>query len=208
MNWNLWGLPESVAGLSFLDVGCWEGTMCLEATRRGASAVLGVDYCTSPEVIAAQEQHGLHFLQLDILSEKAMQLPEFDIVLCAGVLYHVESPLSLLFRLRKLCRLGGTLFLETTCLNTWGEPMMVFHPADSFDGNPSTWWTPTQSCLLAMLTEVGFDAVTVTHKTESLPIGRICVAARPTRSPENMSAKILPRRPAFMPSAAKRGSRQ
>ena len=209
MDWQNWGLPDSVAGKTFLDVGCWEGAMCLEATKRGAATALGVDYCTSPEAIAAQEQHGLDFLQLDIMSEKALQLPEFDIVLCAGVLYHVESPLALLFRLRKLCRPGGRLFLETTCFAGSSEPIMLFHPGDSFDDNPSNWWTPTESCLVAMLTEAGFGDVVVTCRQQTVdgPIGRICVGATSVRTPATMSAKILPHRPPFMPSAPHRGSR-
>lgn len=206
MNWKMWGLPDSVAGKSFLDVGCWEGTMCIEAMQRGARKVVGLDYCTSPEILAAQQQHGFDFLQLDILSEKMLQLPEFDIVHCSGVLYHVENPLSLLFRLRKLCR--ETLFLETTCLNSSSDPVMIFHPGAIFDGNPSNWWTPTESCLLAMLIEAGFGKVAVTHRDPTQPIGRICVSAKPIASPDNMSAKILPRRPAFMPNSPGRGSRQ
>lgn len=210
MDWQDWGLPDSVAGKTFLDVGCWEGAMCLEATRRGAATVLGIDYCTSPEAIAAQERHGLGFLQLDILSEKALQLPEFDVVLCAGVLYHVESPLALLFRLRKLCRPGGLLFLETTCFTGSSEPVMLFHPGDSLDDNPSNWWTPTEPCLLAMLKEAGFGDVAVTwaHKPADASIGRICVRATSIRTPATISAKILPRRPSFMPNAPHRGSRR
>jgi len=49
------------------------------------------------------EKFGFSFVQLDIQSEKLLQLLEFDLVHCAGVFYHVENPLSLLFRLRKLC---------------------------------------------------------------------------------------------------------
>lgn len=199
--WKLWGLPESLAGKTFLEVGCWEEILSIEAIRRGARKVLALDYCTSPKILATAAQHGLDFLQLDILSEKALQLPEFDIVLCAGVLSYVESPFSLLFRLRKLCRPGGTLFLETTCLNVWGEPMMVFHPSDSFDGNLSNWWTPSEACLTAMLTEAGFGEVSITHKTLTLPIGRICIRATSIRSPENMSPKPLSRRRAFMSAA-------
>ena len=85
--WNGYKLPECIDGKSFLDVGCWEGLMCAEALRRGASFALGIDYCTSPDLTRAMREHGFQFLQMDIFSEKLLELPEFDLVHCAGVLY-------------------------------------------------------------------------------------------------------------------------
>src|ERR1700720_4280357 len=39
-------LPESLSGLSVLDVGAWDGFFSFEAERRGASRILAADHCS------------------------------------------------------------------------------------------------------------------------------------------------------------------
>src|SRR5687768_5846984 len=109
--WDLDRLPSEMRGKSFLDVGCWEGENCVEAKRRNASEVVGVDLCTSESLRKNVDAAGFRFLQLDIFSEKFLELDRFDVVLCGGVLYHVENVLSLLFRLRKTVK--ELLVIET-----------------------------------------------------------------------------------------------
>jgi SAM-dependent methyltransferase len=210
--WQLHGLPEDLSGKSFIDVGCWEGNICAEATKRNAASVLGIDYCTSPDLARNQQKFGFGFIQLDVFSEKLLELPEFDVVHCAGVLYHVENPLSLLFRLRKLCRTGGTLFLETTeYQGATSDPVMVFHPDSSLDDNPSNWWSTNEACLFEMLRAAGFADTTVTFKSSppaaAPTIGRIGVTAWAASVPDQISLKLLPRRPTYMPNASGHGNR-
>jgi tRNA (mo5U34)-methyltransferase len=38
------GLPDSLAGLSVLDIGAWDGFFSFEAERRGAARVLATDH--------------------------------------------------------------------------------------------------------------------------------------------------------------------
>lgn len=212
--WCRDGLPERLDGLSFIDVGCWEGGICAEAVARGASFVLGVDYCTSPDLRATMETSNFSFLQLDILSEKALQLPEFDVVRCAGVLYHVENPLSLLFRLRKLGKLGGAMHIETTvAIGPSHHPLMIFHPGDTLDANPSNWWSPNLACLMEMLAIVGLTDIEQTHLNEptsqagDYAIGRTSLRGRIANGADSLSDKILPRRPTYMPQSAGQGNR-
>lgn len=209
-HWQLLSLPEDMTGKSFLDVGCWEGTACVEAMARGASTVVGLDLCTSTELHANLARHPFTFIQADILSEKIWGLPSFDVVLCSGVLYHVEEPLLVIMRLRKLCRDGGSLYLETT-VHTIGpadKPLLLFHPDDSLDHNPSNWWTPNELGLLEMLRAAGFSELeTVYRSGAERSIGRICVRARASSTADDVTLKILPRRPEYMPTAEGRGSR-
>ncbi|CAO3450486.1 class I SAM-dependent methyltransferase [Azospirillum largimobile] len=213
-SWEEHGLPERLDGLSFVDVGCWEGDICAEAVARGAASVLGIDYCTSPDLIRTMESAQFTFLQLDLLSEKALQLPEFDVVHCAGVLYHVENPLSFLFRLRKLCKLGGTIHIETTlAVGPSLQPLMVFHPGSSLDDNPSNWWSPNEACLREMLGVVGFVDVEVTHRiapaaADDYVFGRISIRGRAGNGAADISTKMLPRRPSYMPHSVGLGNRR
>lgn len=214
--WIAHGLPDRLDGSSLVDVGCWEGDICAEAVRRGATPVLGIDYCTSPDLERNLDEGGFAFIQLDILSEKALQLPEFDVVHSAGVLYHVENPLSFLYRLRKLCRLGGLMHIETTvAFGPSREPVMLFHPRDSFDENPSNWWSPNELCLIEMLKEVGLSEIEVITRWSAPEVppddfltGRIAVRGRATNTPQVLSQKMLPRRPSYMPISSGKGNRK
>jgi len=213
--WENHKLPERIDGKSYLEVGCWEGLMCAEALRRGASSALGIDYCTSPDLTRIMREHGFQFVQMDIFSEKLLELPEFDLVHCAGVLYHVENPLSMMFRMRKLCVRGGALYIESSYVIVPKEArVMVFHPGTSFHDNPSNWWSPSESCLHEMFIAAGFSEVETisTWKIgptagEPYPIGRIVVRGKATSSPAHISQKVLPRFPALMPDAEGQGNR-
>ena len=78
---------------------------------------------------------------MDIFSEKFLELDRFDVVLCSGVLYHVENVLSLLFRLRKT--VDELLVLETATNKICDDqPILLFHPGGDLKDNPSNWWTP------------------------------------------------------------------
>ncbi|MGH7660774.1 MAG: class I SAM-dependent methyltransferase [Vulcanimicrobiaceae bacterium] len=208
--WDAHGLPADLTGKSFVDIGCWEGDVCAEAVKRGADFVLGVDYCTSPDLTGNIERSGFSFVQLDVFSEKLLELPEFDVVHCAGVMYHVENPMSLLFRLRKLCRPGAQLFLETSiyCASE-ATPLMLFHPGATLDDNPSNWWSPNEPCLREMLAAAGFVDIEVADRTApgDNRIGRIAVTCKAAASAKALSAKMLPRRPSFMPQSGGRGNR-
>lgn len=214
--WSDHQLPPDLSGLSFVDVGCWEGAVSAEAVRRGADHVLGLDYCTSPDLIEQRARTPFDFIQMDVFSEKFLQLPEYDIVYSAGVLYHTENPLSFVHRLRKLCKLNGWLYIETTLLIDAGDlPLMIFHPGRDLDDNPSNWWSPNERCLHALLTEAGFRDVETTFRVagrraseqQGIAIGRICVRGRAANTPARISQKVLPRRPSYMPDAPGAGNR-
>lgn len=217
-SWEALRLPESMSGKTFVDIGCWEGSMCAQALTRGATYSLGIDYCSSPELSKNVDEHGFSFLQLDIFSEKFLSLPEFDVVLCAGVLYHVENPKSLISRLRKLCHKGSELYIETTYFKGESDrPLMLYHPGDSLESNVSNWWSPSERCLTLMLLESSFTDVEVVYRPEieyvtddvpSSEIGRIGLRAIASDIASQSLLKALPRRPEYMPDSACRGSRR
>jgi SAM-dependent methyltransferase len=192
--WERFGLPEKVRGKRFLDVGCWEGRNCVEAVKRGAEQVVGVDLCTSEELRRNVDQFGFEFVQMDVLSEKWLELDSFDIVLCSGVLYHVENPLSLLFRLRRVTE--ELLVLETATYKVAPDrPVLVLSPVDQ-RRNASNWWFPNKLGVFEMLKACGFDDVTVAEEKERTTSSRLCVHARPVRLPSYDRA--LPRQAEVM----------
>jgi SAM-dependent methyltransferase len=179
--WIRYGLPEDMTGKRFLEVGCWEGKNCAEAVQRGAEQVVGIDLCTSDELARNVDEYGFEFVQMDIFSEKWLELDTFDVVLCSGVLYHVENVLSLLFRLRRVT--GELLILETATREIADDlPVLVLRPIDERN-NPSNWWFPNKSAVLEMLKACGFADVAVQEERPRPNGARLCVHARPVRLP-------------------------
>ena len=80
--------------------------------------VVGIDMCTSEALRQNVDDHGINFIQCDVFSEKFLELDTYDVVLCSGVLYHVENVLSLLFRLRKTAR-------ELVVIDTRSSPTKI-----------------------------------------------------------------------------------
>ncbi len=108
------GLPHSLAGLSVLDLGCNAGFFCLEAKRRGAARVLGMDHDNAVLGRARQmaEENGL---EVEYVRGDLQALPEerFDYVLLLSVLHYIEDPARLLQGILGRLKRGGTLVLET-----------------------------------------------------------------------------------------------
>jgi tRNA (mo5U34)-methyltransferase len=194
--WEQFRLPVELEGRSFLDVGCWEGVHCAEAQRRGAREVLGVDLATSADLAANVERFGFDFLELDVMGERWLALERFDVVLCSGLLYAVESPMSLIVRLRQKTR--ELLVLETgVSLLEPERPIMVFHGQGEGTSNPSNWWTPNRLCLEQMLSTAGFAGIaTVWEKETQEGYGRVCVHAVPQGRMER--ERLLPRKARLM----------
>src|SRR5207249_2697938 len=97
-------------GRSFLDVGCmWgvNGGYAFHALASGASRVVGLDVDpATPEFLAENQAcgGGVEFVQGDINDGRIPErLGSFDVVFCAGVLYHVPNPVLTLAHLRRLC---------------------------------------------------------------------------------------------------------
>jgi tRNA (mo5U34)-methyltransferase len=112
-----------------LDIGCRDGALAFEAERLGAAAVIGIDVDLPAENIAFLsralgskarfERHSLYEL-------KPESFGLFDIVLLAGVLYHLRYPFWGLRRVRDLLVDGGSLLVETaTFADTNTLPLLL-----------------------------------------------------------------------------------
>ena len=84
-------------------------------------------------------------------------LGKFDIVLFAGVFYHLENPFIALRNIKSTLKNGSKLFVETNFshLNTGDAPHLEFHPKNSLNGDYTNFFSPNPSCLKFMLEEIG-----------------------------------------------------
>lgn len=109
-----------VEGQRCLDIGAMEGMMSILMERRAAQHVTCWDRSVNQShgrVQFLREQLGvqLDFVYTDHFAQLREALPraQFDIVILAGVLYHVVDPFATLLRARSLLRHGGLMLVET-----------------------------------------------------------------------------------------------
>ena len=174
------GMPTDLTGKSVLDLGAWNGFFSFEAERRGARRVLAADYfCwsgpgwgTKDGFDLAREALGskVEDREIDILDVSPDSTGVFDTVLLLGVLYHMRHPLLALEKVSAVT--GGMLILETHVdLTTINRPAMAFYPGSELGQDGSNWCGPNESCVIAMLKDVGFKRVEVysrSYRTKAL----------------------------------------
>jgi SAM-dependent methyltransferase len=101
-----------------LDLACNEGWWSHRLLEWGASEVVAVDARedNARRARLLRDQHGIGRERLDIVTADATtldpdELGRFDVVLCLGLLYHLEDPIGTLRLVRSLT--GGLLAVET-----------------------------------------------------------------------------------------------
>lgn len=193
-------IVEHAPGRTFVDVGCmWQvnGEYAFLAADHGAASVTGIDVVpatTAFEARNAARADPIRFVQADLNDpDVATRAGTFDVVFCAGVLYHVPNPVYSLEQLRRLCR--GTLILATANMPERETPNVAVLLAGLDDetrermrfGTPrgkagldtrftpeagyANWvWLPTPSCVRAMVTLAGFavDAYYPTRRVTTI----------------------------------------
>jgi tRNA (mo5U34)-methyltransferase len=177
VRWPLLGLPESLAGLSVLDVGAWDGFYSFEAERRGAARVVAADEyawrnlgtgrrgfdCAHQALDSKVEAREVDVLALSPDTAGGT----FDLVLVLGVLYHLRDPITALERVASVT--ADRLVLETHVdLLGVRRPAAAFYPGTELYGDATNWWGPNLSAVLGMLRVAGFDDATVVHVTPRL----------------------------------------
>ena len=177
-------LPANLSGKSVLDIGCNAGFYSVEAKRRGATRVLGID---SDDRYLAQARlasealgfDGVEFAKLSVYDVGAIG-ERFDLVIFMGVLYHLRHPLLALDLIRE--HVADDLMLFQTMQQGSQEVAEVpedhpfflpgtFTPPPYFDepGYPkmhfierafandwTNWWAPNTAASQAMLRAAGF----------------------------------------------------
>jgi tRNA (mo5U34)-methyltransferase len=163
--------PDGMQGKTVLDIGCWDGFNSIEAARRGAARVLATDhFAWTPrcwgdrrafELARKHIAPAVELLEIDIPDLTPERVGCFDIVLFAGVFYHLRHPFLMLERVGKLA--NEQLIVETHLDATdYGRPAMVFYPVAELGQDDTNWWGPNRACVEAMLRDIGFPRVEYT----------------------------------------------
>lgn len=98
---------------SVLDVGCGSGAVCVEAARRGATRVVGIDTRLSKKTSALVNGDPQLDGRVELLptdgSLREIEGERFDVVLSKDSFEHYSDPESFVFELKNRVKPGGTL---------------------------------------------------------------------------------------------------
>lgn len=157
-----WAIPEDLTGKVVLDVGCWDGLFSLACARRGAEFVTGVDVLARPTfgLVARATDLGarMEFTIRD--AQQALQLQR-DIVLCFGVLYHVERPMEVIRNVVAAAR--ELVVIETAISKQCESPAWI--QTRGHAGDPTNIWYPTPWAVLDAMQVFGCAGVTWHYTT-------------------------------------------
>ena len=156
-------IPRSLEGLRALDIGCWTGGASLLLCAMGAE-VVAVDEVKKYTDCLAYLKHAFALDNLEVRHGSLYELtaPElqdrFDLVLFAGVLYHVTDPIVALRITFNCLRDGGRCLLETTGFD-------CRRPLISYQRRRWNWFDLSPPALSRMMADVGYRQVRVGRVT-------------------------------------------
>ena len=126
-------LRRKIEGCRILDLGCLEGGISLELARNGASCV-GIDVRASHLAKAdfAAKAIGVSdkckWIEADITeSDTWSNIKKFDVVICSGLLYHIDGPdlLTLLCNMQNICNESGLTIIDTNITTKTDQTLKI-----------------------------------------------------------------------------------
>jgi SAM-dependent methyltransferase len=195
---------QPLDGLRILDLACLEGLYAIEFARHGATAVgiegreMHIEKARFVKDVLAL--HNLDFFQDDVRNLSKAKYGTFDVVLCLGILYHLDTPdvFAFMERISEVCKdlaiidtriaYGPTTPYDYKGTRYWGHTIREHAPgasseqkiqnyAASLDNVTSFWLSKTS--LYCILSRLGFTSVyeCFIPPEPTKPIDRITIVA-------------------------------
>jgi len=190
--------------LRILDLACLEGLYALEFARHGA-AVVGIEGREAHIEKARFVKDLLSLTNLDLFQDDVRNLSkkkygEFDVVLCLGILYHLNVPDVFYFleRISEVCRdivvidtrvaFGPTISYMYKETRYWGHTIREHRPSDTPEVKLKRYWASldnitsfhlSRTSLFCFLGRLGFTSVYECYipPEPTKPIDRITLLA-------------------------------
>lgn len=152
-------LPEAMAGMSMLDLGCNEGFFCHVASERGATRVVGLD--VDPRfLLAARTRYGGEGVEFLERSWHALPDEQFDVILWLSAMHYERDPVSVFRAVSERLRPGGLFILECGVVEA-AQPSMLPIPRHSdVPYYPTARFIETELSRIFALREVGVAETT------------------------------------------------
>jgi FkbM family methyltransferase len=147
-----------------LDAGCGIGYFSSFLFRQGLR-VVAFDGRQGNVEEASRRHQEVTFCTADVEDASVLKLGSFDLVLCFGLLYHLENPFRAIRHLHALTK--RVLILESVCVPS-DVPMMRLRDEPVIEDQSLTEvaFYPSESCLIKMCYRAGFCYV---YRLTSLP---------------------------------------
>jgi SAM-dependent methyltransferase len=173
---------------SALDVGCGVGYLSAFLADFGLN-VTAIDGRDENILEARRRFPGIKFLTADAETLSLGELAPSDLVLCAGLLYHLENPFRVIRNLHALTE--KVLIIEGMCTPGTGATMELLDEGTSKDqGLNFVAFYPTEACLVKMLYRSGFPFVYLFDRLPEHPLYRRSVTRNRERT--MMAASKIP----------------
>jgi tRNA (mo5U34)-methyltransferase len=147
-------LPEDLTGKTVLDIGAWDGYYSFECEKRGATVTALEKEVRHGTLVSLKETFNS---DIEILYMDAYDIPslnrQWDLVLCMGVIYHVQDPFKLINIVYDCTK--ENCIIESALRNVPGEPLMFFYKIPN-DEYPTSWWLPNAGAVTGMMEVAGF----------------------------------------------------
>jgi len=140
---------------SAIDVGCGVGYFSNLLSSLGLR-VTGVDAREENVLEARSRFPGIEFAVADAEHCTADQFGQFDLVLCFGLLYHLENPFRVV---RNLAGMASRLALLEGMVYPSSEPIMSLLDENALNDQGVNYvaFYPSEACMAKMLVRSGFD---------------------------------------------------
>ena len=140
-----------------VDVGCGQGHFSAFLQSAGFR-VMACDGRRENVEEAARKYPSIDFRQANVEDPAILEMGKFDLVLCFGLLYHLENPFAAIRNLHSMTR--QVLLLEGMCIPGEEPVLNLRNEVNAEDqGLNFVAFYPTESCLVKMLISSGFPFV-------------------------------------------------
>jgi len=167
-NATLFGFMDLIKGIELeemtvLDVGAVDGISSFGMKALGAAEVHATDSVDKATFRLVRDA-----LDLDIRYHPNTQIKDFsrtfapgsfDLILCAGVFYHMLNPVSSFLECRKIIKDGGLLIMESPYYPDEERAAIFINSETEMVEEAYTYSIPTKAALIGLMKLVGFNVL-------------------------------------------------
>jgi tRNA (mo5U34)-methyltransferase len=166
-----------VSEMDCLDIGATDGLISFGLERLGAKSVVatdrvpGVGFSIAHELIGSKVEI-LQPVEISTL-EASVGNRKFDLIVCAGVIYHMLNPLDAFLTCRSLLKPNGLLIMESAMNFSIDLPALILNSETEDSMESSTYWTATPNAMVGIMKLVMFDVLGVRWMNPFLARGAV-----------------------------------